>query len=185
MWYAWVYFIFNPFILYFTIKGFSSDFVFLCYISLLETAMHRCCSGKRPPDTALLYKIAAALNLRSMFCLVLITNNRQLISIHLHALLYSHAERLAEAAQINGHIRPSSRPQAMEGSPEGQVPLAPSAQDRPPRRRIKRQSPALTSITTQYRPMQKKRRAIRRRCRQTGFPVSVCPRDSTSFTNAV
>jgi len=98
VWYAWVYFIFNPFILYFTIKGFSSDFVFFCYISLLETAMHRCCSGKRPPDTALLYKIAAALNLRSMFCLVLITNNRQLISIHLHALLYSHAERLAAAA---------------------------------------------------------------------------------------
>ena len=38
------------------------------------------------------------------------------------------------------------RPQAMEGSPEGRVPLAPSAEDRPPRRRIKRQSPALTSI---------------------------------------
>ena len=38
------------------------------------------------------------------------------------------------------------RPQAMEGSPEGRVPLAPSAQDRPPRRRSKRQSPALTSI---------------------------------------
>ncbi len=38
------------------------------------------------------------------------------------------------------------RPQAMEGSPEGLVPLALSAQDRPPRRRIKRQSPALTSI---------------------------------------
>ena len=52
----------------------------------------------------------------------------------------------AEAAQINGHIRPSSRPQAMEGSPEGLVPLAPTAEDRPPRRRIKRQSPALTSI---------------------------------------
>ena len=153
MWYAWVYFIFNPFILYFTIKGFSSDFVFLCYISLLETAMHRCCSGKRPPDTALLYKIAAALNLRSMFCLVLITNNRQLISIHLHALLYSHAERLAEAAQINGHIRPSSRPQAMEGSPEGRVPLALSAEDRPPRRRIKRQSPALTSISSEKRKL--------------------------------
>ena len=34
---------------------------------------------------------------------------------------------------------PSSRPQAMKGSPEGQVPLALSAQDRPPRRRRKRQ----------------------------------------------
>ncbi len=52
----------------------------------------------------------------------------------------------AEAAQMNGHIRPSSRPQAMKGSPEGRVPLAPSAEDRPPRRRIKRQSPTLTSI---------------------------------------
>ncbi len=31
-----------------------------------------------------------------------------------------------------------SRPQAMEGSPEGRVPLALSAQDRPPRRRIKK-----------------------------------------------
>jgi len=38
------------------------------------------------------------------------------------------------------------RPQAMEGSSEGRVPLAPSAEDRPPRRRIKRQSPTLTSI---------------------------------------
>jgi len=33
---------------------------------------------------------------------------------------------------------PSSRPQAKKGSPEGQVPLAPSAEDRPPRRRTKR-----------------------------------------------
>ena len=48
---------------------------------------------------------------------------------------------------MNGHIRPSSRPRAMEGSPEGRVPLALSAQDRPPRRRIKRKSPALTSKT--------------------------------------
>jgi len=36
---------------------------------------------------------------------------------------------------MNGHIQPPSRPQATEGCPEGQVPLAPSAQDRPPRRR--------------------------------------------------
>ncbi len=41
-----------------------------------------------------------------------------------------------EVTQINGDIRPSSRPQAMEGSPEGRVPLALSAEDRPPRRRI-------------------------------------------------
>ena len=34
----------------------------------------------------------------------------------------------------------------MEGSPEGRVPLAPSAEERSPRRRIKRQSPVLTSI---------------------------------------
>jgi len=37
----------------------------------------------------------------------------------------------------------SSRPQAMNGSPEGQVPLALSAEDRPPRRRTKRQFPSL------------------------------------------
>ena len=43
------------------------------------------------------------------------------------------------------------RPQAMEGSPEGRVPLALSAEDRPPRRRIKRQSLALTSIALPLR----------------------------------
>ncbi|MCI8856433.1 MAG: hypothetical protein HFH26_07795 [Clostridiaceae bacterium] len=32
-----------------------------------------------------------------------------------------------EAAPMNKHIQPSSRPQAMDGSPEGQVPLALSA----------------------------------------------------------
>ena len=41
------------------------------------------------------------------------------------------------AAPVNEHIQPPSRPQAMEGSPEGQVPLALSAQGRPPRRRTK------------------------------------------------
>ena len=40
----------------------------------------------------------------------------------------------------------SSRPQAMKGSPEGQVPLALSAEDRPPRRRSKRQAPVRASI---------------------------------------
>ena len=39
-----------------------------------------------------------------------------------------------------------SRPQAMEGSPEGRVPLALSAQDRPPRRRSKRQGSTRTRI---------------------------------------
>ena len=39
------------------------------------------------------------------------------------------------------HEPPPSRPQATEGSPEGRVPLALSAQDRPPRRRTKQQLP--------------------------------------------
>ena len=50
------------------------------------------------------------------------------------------------AVPVNEHIQPPSRPQAMEGSPEGQVPLALSAQDRPPRRRTKRQDPSLAGI---------------------------------------
>jgi len=41
---------------------------------------------------------------------------------------------------------PPSRPQAMEGSPEGRVPLALSAQDRPPRRRSKWSVSVFTSI---------------------------------------